>query len=74
MAKFVWCTIGTNLREMHAAKAVIVEAKDREAAKLKVLADMAFAEDPEEHEILKEDCLESYGSEWFLQDLADETL
>jgi len=74
MPKWVWCTVGTSEREMRESKAVVVEADDLEAAKEKVLADACFDEDPDEEACLREGMLEGYGSEWFLQELADEQL
>jgi len=71
MTKFVWCTIGTHPRDMATAKAVIVEAEDIEAAKHKVCEDVSAGNDPEEEKELYEGQAETYGSEWFLQVLAD---
>lgn len=67
--QFVWCTIGTSPREQREAKAVLVEANDLDEAIDKVCKDVS-AEDEELYEAQKE----AYGSEWFLQELADERL
>lgn len=70
--RFVWCTIGT---QEPGVKAVIVKAESLEAAKDKVCGEVAAGEEsPEGVRKLGESYREDYGSEWFLQELADEVI
>ena len=69
MKRFVWVTRGMSESDMVVAKAVLVYAEDLNEAKNKVLADMDLESDDD-----KDSIMESYGNEWFVQEVGSEEI